>query len=166
MLDNMELKPYQYNESSFGGALTITARVILSETQYYKLGKLPKYVKVIRSGIDETPREMSLQEGAWSKSNNEIKEEIRLYDKEKKRRLPVLGWLHNLSSVAAEQSLIIDELLNIIILTGTIKDDQITAMRAKITEERVRDKVREFYYSKIDLDEFQSIEEWICILYF
>jgi hypothetical protein len=160
ILDDLELKPYQYTEhADYDNNITIAARVVLSEEQYNALGKLPIFIKVTRTGIDEEPREMELAELAWSKNGNEVKEEIRLFDKEKTPELPFLVWQRNLSRLAAEHSLILDELLAALTSNNIIGKENIREIRSSITDERVWEKQRELNRVKVDLGEFKSIED-------
>ena len=160
MLDNLELVPYQYKDNiGYNDALTIDFRVVLTEAQYSDLGKLPIFVKVVRNGIDKEPREMKLVEVAWSKNNNEIKEQIGLFDKEDKPKLP---WLHLIESSArftAKQSLIIDELLKALVSKNVLNNSDVDEIKSKITSDNIWEKRRELNNLGIDLDEFESIED-------
>lgn len=159
VLNDLELVPYQYREYlDSNDSLAIVARVILSEELYSNLGKLPEYVQVIRRGIDEKPREMELIETHWSKAGDEIKEQIRLYDKEEVPELPVLGWVFGEATEVAIQSLILNGLVDILISNGVLEKEKLDEMKAKITEQKIWDKKREFNRLKIDLDRFASIE--------
>ena len=160
ILNNLELIPYQYREDlGYDKSLTIAARMVMSEKQYAELGKLPNHIEVLRGGIDKEPKEMDLVELAWSKSNNEIKVEIRLFDKEDKASLPCIVWQDNSARLAAEQSLIMDELLEILVSTGILEAEKINEIKSKITRDRVWEKRRELNRLRVDLDEFKSIEE-------
>lgn len=157
ILNDLELKPYQYHENiSYDGTLTITARVILTEPQYVALGTMLDSINVVRVGVDERPRKMRLNEVAWYKKNQEIKEEIQLFDKEDEIKLPSIPWLNGLSELAAKQSLIIDELLNLLVSKGVIDDTGLMGIQSKITDEHVWNKRREFNrISRRDLDEYK-----------
>lgn len=156
VLDNLELRPYQYEEDlDYDKSLRITARILLSEEQYSELGKLPRIVKVIRKGIDNDQREMELIEFAWSKSNNEIKEKIGLYDKKEKRRLPMAVWSNNLMKLVAEQHLMIEGLLTILASDGVLEEGKINEIKKNITEERIWEKRRELNHLNADLDEYE-----------
>jgi hypothetical protein len=162
ILDNLELKPYQYIERmNFDDTLSIRARVILSDAQYSDLGKIHGSVKVIRRGIDDKPREMELQEIAWSKRNGELKEEIWLSDKKETKSTPPIGWVGNLAFVVAEHDLILEELLNTLVSEGVTSEGKIKEIGDKITRERNWTKRREFNRLRLgtDLDEFLSVEK-------
>jgi len=134
-------------------------RANLSREQYSELGKLPNIVKVIRKGIDNAPREMELDEVAWSRISDEIKEEIWLYDKEDVREVPSMGWIGRGMRRVAEHDLIIKDLLDILVSEGIIKEKKIKEMKAKITKERQWEKRREFRQLDGDLDDYRSLEE-------
>jgi hypothetical protein len=156
MLNDLELNPYQYHdEVNHRGSLRINARVILSESQYATLGKMTKVIDVVRVGIDEQPRKMLLDEVAWHKSDQQIKEEIRLHDYESKNELPLIPWLGGMAELVAKQSLIIDNLLGLLVLKGIIADENVNEIYSTITDECIRERKRE--YNRIDrkdLDEY------------
>jgi hypothetical protein len=61
ILNGLNLKPYQYKESlSFDKSLTIQARIVLSEAEYAEIGRFDTYVKVVRQGLDNKPRETDI----------------------------------------------------------------------------------------------------------
>lgn len=161
ILNNLELTPYQYKEQvNSNGALTIKARINLSEEEYSDLGELREIIKVVRRGIDEEPREMELREIAWSEIKNKIKEEIWLFDKEEdKKSLPWMGYIGYSLKVVAEQSLVIDGLLDALVSEGILKEEKVKEIKAKNTKDSNWRKRREFYRSPIDLDEYKSLEE-------
>ena len=157
MLNSLELVPYQYHENiGYDGSLTITARVTLEEPQYAALGSMLDSINVVRVGVDETPRKMRLNEVAWYKKNQEIKEEIQLFDEEDEIKLPPIPWLNGLSELVAKQSLIIDKLLNLLISKDIIDVDDVKDIQLNITDENVWNKRREFNrISRRDLDEYK-----------
>lgn len=160
ILNDLELKPYQYKE--FLGAdksLMIDARIVLTEDQYAEIGRFKKYVMVVRKNIDEKPREMNFFEAAWSREGDEIKEQITLFDRKEREKISPFGpWLKNLKILAIKQSLIIEDLSNILVSKGIIDEEKIKEIVTNITEERIRDKDRELNRLPRDLDEFKSLE--------
>lgn len=158
LLEDLELEPYQYREDTgYDESLTITVRVVLSEAQYAMLGTFPPFIKVVRGGIDEEPREMEIVEIAWSKSGNEIKEEICLYDKSETPSIPIMGWQFNLARLAARQSIILDGLINHLTTRKIIDEEAIHEIKSNISEGQIWEKQRELNHVK-DLDIFKSIE--------
>ena len=158
-MGDLELKPYQYREDvGWNDSLTIAARIVLTEAQCVELGKLYDVIRVVRSGIDPEPREMILREIAWYKDNGEIKEEIWLFEKEEKEDLPNIS-INNLERLVAGQSLIIDELLNILVSNNILEGKKVNELKAKITDDSVWEKRRELNRISVDLDEFKSLEE-------
>jgi hypothetical protein len=159
IVDNLELEPYQYTESlGFDKSLTINARVVLSEVEYAEIGKIQGYAKVTRQGIDNEPREMELAEIAWSKEGDRIKEEVMLEDKTENERIGAGDFFRNFAVLVTKQSLLIDELLNVLESEGILKDEKIKEIKTSITEERIWNKRRELNHSARDLDEFESLE--------
>ena len=95
-------------------------------------------------------------EVAWYKKNQEIKEEIQLFDEEDEIKLPPIPWLNGLSELVAKQSLIIDKLLNLLISKDIIDVDDVKDIQLNITDENVWNKRREFNrISRRDLDEYK-----------
>jgi hypothetical protein len=153
-LDDLELRPYQYKQTLYSNKrLQIYARFILSKEEYSKIGELPRVIKVIRNGIDVVPKEMKLTEMAWSEYADKIKEEIHFSEMEPGNKLPLVS-LSNLFSLATEQSILIDELLNMLVSNGVIENETVNKMKAKIDDKTVGEKRREFSRLKTDLDEF------------
>jgi hypothetical protein len=143
----------------FDKSLSIRARVVLSEAQYSDIGELPDIVKVIRHGIDETPRDMELYEIAWSNCDNEIKEELLLLDKETKNSLPRQCYVGNSERELARQNLIINDLLDMLIAKDVLKGEQVEELKARSIGKGRWRRIREFYRLSIDLDEYKSLEE-------
>lgn len=153
-INNLELIPHRYKEDSdLDGYLTIHARVVLSKKQYTDLGKLPSTVNVIRHGIDDEPRVMELDEIAWSRQGDEINEEICLRDRGD-NEVSLFVSLDNSISLVVKQSIIIDELLNMLVSNHIIDKTQMNEIMAKVTDERIVEKQRELNELKDDLSEY------------
>jgi hypothetical protein len=153
-LDGLELKPYQYKEMPYSDKrLEIHARFILSKDEYSNIGKLPRVIKVIRTGFDDEPNEMQFIEIAWSEFGDKIKEEIHFSEKELGNRLPLVT-LANLYSLATEQKILLDEVLNLLVSNGVIRNEMLNELKTKIDDNIVEEKKRELRHLKKDLDEY------------
>jgi hypothetical protein len=155
-IDSLVLIPMKYGEDTdLDGCLSINARFCLSEAQYADVGKLPDVVKVVRRGndIDETPREMDLTEIAWSKRDNGIHEQILLRDKD--NILSNFTCLDNSVALVVKQGMIIDELIKMLVSAKIISQRQIDGLMAEITDEKVKERMRDLNQLKNDLNDYE-----------
>jgi hypothetical protein len=82
-VDEMEFVPYEYGERFHNGKLQITARLKISQAEHECLRHKNEYVKVIREGINSTPREMRLGgRMLWSRKDDVVKIQVSLSDKD------------------------------------------------------------------------------------
>ena len=162
IVDELTLYPYSYNEKFIRDALTIKAKVKLSELQFAEIKKLIErhdYFKVVRHGISDEPREMKLGVPLWSKHKDIIKYEIILSDKkyfETKKKIlffspSLLQRISNMSFLLAKQDEILKEVLTVLSNKKVLTNDEITEIKEKAsTQSRIREI--DFYQAK-DIDE-------------
>lgn len=105
ILDSLELRPYEYREEILAGGLTISAKVVGSQADVTRIGRLirsrPSF-PVVRRGINDEPREMRLGVAEWSRYEDRIKYRLVLVDEEvTEERRAQLSWLQAQNDRAA-----------------------------------------------------------------
>lgn len=100
-IDDLLISPYEYEEETDeeDGFLTITAKALISraEREHFTLLLDGRYLRVVRVGVDEAPREMRVAGGEmwWSLHDDGVKQYIVLIDKasdDKRERRPVVEY--------------------------------------------------------------------------
>jgi hypothetical protein len=83
VIEDLSCKPYEYEESSKKDGLEVVARVRLTAAEHDRFRELQstkKTVMVVRRGISDVPRMMSFGRVLWSRSEEEFKLNIVLFD--------------------------------------------------------------------------------------
>lgn len=156
ILDSFEFIPYQYKEDiNYGECLSANARVLVSDIQFKKIKEMTEResITVIRQGINETPRQMSMRIDGWSTDGKVLKCQFTVSDYEERIKLPgIFGALGRLVPLVIKQAQMIEQLSDILIQKNVIKDEEYESIKAR-TREKNLDNVLELYKVN-DLDEF------------
>jgi hypothetical protein len=89
LVEGVEMRPYEYRESTAGDGLVICAKMVGAAEDVAKLRQLvrtQRTFRVVRRGIQDEPREMRLGVGEWSDSEDGIKYRLVLVDRHLDRR--------------------------------------------------------------------------------
>jgi hypothetical protein len=84
LVEDLELRPYEYREMVVGDGLVIRAKMVGTAEDVARVRELVRsqpVLRVVRRGIQDEPREMRLGVGEWSDSEDGIKYRLVLVDR-------------------------------------------------------------------------------------
>jgi hypothetical protein len=85
LVEELEMRPYEYREMVVGDGLVIRAKMVGTEEDVARVREVVRSrpaLRVVRRGIHDDPREMRLGVGEWSDSEDGIKYRLVLLDRE------------------------------------------------------------------------------------
>jgi hypothetical protein len=85
LVEELEMRPYEYREMVVGDGLVIRAKMVGTEDDVARVREVVRSrpaLRVVRRGIHDDPREMRLGVGEWSDSEDGIKYRLVLVDRE------------------------------------------------------------------------------------
>jgi hypothetical protein len=91
LVDELEMRPYEYGETVVGDGLVIRAKMVGTHDDITKLRELVRtrrWFRIVRRGIQDEAREMRLGVGEWSESEDGIKYRLVFVDRKLDRRSP------------------------------------------------------------------------------
>ncbi|ACK64701.1 hypothetical protein PCC8801_0613 [Rippkaea orientalis PCC 8801] len=154
----LRLSPYFYKEFFDGDSLQIEAKVILDGEKQDVIQKLIQNndeITVIRHGIDEQPRLMTLNHSYWSKDGSQVKHGINLADVNHKNKSPKsFDYFEYLGSMVVKTMInqaTIDVLLTTLVTKGIFSDAEIAKMN-----EDIREKARNNYYDSFQVTDIDT----------
>lgn len=152
------LEPYYYEEYFHGDVLNIQAKSLMTKEQRALFKNiLNTEVSVIRHGINEHPRQMFLQNGAWSEFDANIKHEIVLQDTRNESDsgqgsgFNVFQLFGAASRQSADNQALLELLLNTLIEKNILSNEEVN----KICDDAIEQRKQNLYdfYKVNDIDE-------------
>jgi hypothetical protein len=140
-LGEITVQPYKYEETFDDDILRIQARVALLESQHLQVKAMQKdnnYFPVIRHGISEEPKQMRFGLCYWSQHNTEYKYELVLMEEgeetKSNRLASAFSWMRTLRNQVADNTAVIDSLLDTLSNKNVLTEDEVVAIRNNIAE--------------------------------
>jgi hypothetical protein len=157
-LQDIHLKPYRYVEEFEGNRLEIHACVKLDQVQRQALAALPGSFPVVRTGINEAPREMRFGRSVWSSAApEETKAEIFLIDYDPTPRSGLIQpLLPNIESFATFSTVAVNQLLNTLADRGILDPATVATIRGAANA-AASDLVFSRAYGVSDLDKWLEL---------
>lgn len=135
LVNDLELRPYEYSETIVGEGLVVRAKMVGTRDDVVKIRELVRSrrtLHVVRSGIQEEPREMRVGVGEWSDSEDGIKYRLVLVDRALDRRTrPELQRIEEENGRAALgfYATHLDQLSELLVRKGVLTRDELEALR-------------------------------------
>lgn len=141
-IGGLVINPYYYKEEFVPDGLRIESKAILTKEQHNQIKSILERGEsffVVRRGINDTPIEMDLGLGYWSKYENNYKHEIDLYektlDKNSNKLSSLFQWVRTMRKYVAENQVVTNGLLDILEEKNIITTDDVKKLRTDVIEQ-------------------------------